>query len=91
MSYSISKIIEVFIDDNHCEVTAVVEDMVQVRSASSWSDPPEPAEFCSATCMGRFSIDDHVLPSNFYGPEMELLCESIDMDWEVASYATIDD
>tara|TARA_E500000318_G_scaffold85383_3_gene81416 strand:+ start:202 stop:477 length:276 start_codon:yes stop_codon:yes gene_type:complete len=91
MSNSINKILEVFIDGNQCFVTADIEDMVQVRPASSWSDPPEPAEFCSATCMGRFSIDDHVLPSNFYGPEMELLCESIDMDWEVASYATIDD
>lgn len=83
MSYSISKIIEVFIDDNHCEVTAVIEDMVQVRPASSWSDPPEPAEYGPATCMGGFSIHDYVLPADHYGSAMECLCESVDMGWEV--------
>ena len=91
MSHSINKILEVFIDGNQCFVTADVEDMVQVSPASSWGDHPQPAEYGPATCMGRFCIDDHVLPSDFYGPAMEQLCESIDMDWEVASSAIIDD
>jgi len=91
MSHSINKIIDVFIDDNQCFVTADVEDMVQVTPGDGWSHPPQPPEYGPATCMGRFCIDDYVLPSDLYGPAMELLCESIDMDWEVASSAIIDD
>ena len=65
MTYSISKILEVHIDDSRCTVTAILEDMVQVSPASSWSDPPQPAEYGPATCIGGFDIDDYILVSYF--------------------------
>lgn len=83
MTHSISKILEVYIDDTRCTVTAILEDMVQVSPASSWSDPPQPAEYGPATCIGGFDLDDYVLPAQLEGRPMELFCESIDMDWEI--------
>ena len=83
MSHSISKILEVHIDDDCCTVTAIIEDMVQISPASSWGDPPHPAEYGPATCIGGFDINDYVLPAELEGRAMELLCESIDMGWEI--------
>ena len=83
MTHSISKILEVHIDDSRCTVTAILEDMVQVSPASSWSDPPQPAEYGPATCIGGFDLDDYILPPQLEGRPMELFCESIDMDWEI--------